>query len=157
MYQDKKIEIKEPPIRIYIIRIALMIWIVFGAFKYEINPFFFGSTILVALILIAWLPLKTIYIVQNTLYIKNVRIIKISSTKIEIPIYQIEEIRFEKGKWSFTRFILDGFGYLAGSFGKEPSYIFYKAKNQNWEKMETIGSPEENEALVRLINEFKKK
>ena len=102
MHQNKKIEINESPLRIYIIRIALMIWIGFAAFKYEVNPFFFGLTILVAMLLIAWLPIKTIYIAHNTLYIKTKRLIRFTNSEIEIPIYQLEEIKFEKGKWSFT-------------------------------------------------------
>lgn len=156
MIQNKRIEINESPLRVYIIRIALIFWIGFAAFKYELNPFFFGLTVLVAIILLAWLPIKKIFIANDTLYINKNRLLKFTNSEIEIPIYQLEEIKFEKGEWSLARFILDVFGHLAGSFGKAPSYIYYKEKNKNWVKMLAIGSPEDNENLVFIVEEIKR-
>ncbi|MDY7394125.1 hypothetical protein UMM65_02650 [Aureibaculum sp. 2210JD6-5] len=153
---NKNFEIKQGVLWINISRAIFLGWIIFAAIQYERNPFFFGLTIAVAFLLILQMPRKSLELSNKSILLKENRILPLLNSETEIPINQLEGIKFEKGEWSLSRFILDFIGPgNIGFFGKKPSYLSYKLKNEDWIQKEAIGSPEENEKLIILVEKLK--
>ncbi len=146
-------ELKEWPVHAFIFRAFALGWAVFAVYMYKENQGFFSVTGFLAVLLFLFVPRLFMQLTPAGIKIIYKRFPAFLTTVKFYSYDKIEDVFYEKGKWSFTVFLL---GMVTGRSllrysGWIPGFINLKIKGKRWKSFEAIGLRIENEKLVAQV------
>ncbi|MDD5570641.1 MAG: hypothetical protein PHD97_05720 [Bacteroidales bacterium] len=152
--KDVLIEIKGFPLIQHLIRLLCFAWIVFGCFKFYLNPFFFSFTIIISVIIIFVIYEKSIIAKSDLLEICISRWLFIFNKKKKYYYSEMSNLSFVKGSFNVKTFLMSIILNVFKIYAE--NYIFYskiiiELKDISVEEISTIGNSRQNEELVKIV------
>lgn len=150
---DELFKIKEFSLFKNVLRIVLIGWIIFAIYKFNINQYFFGITILIAVVLIILISEMVLEAKENYIQICNNRWFRIFSSTFKAKYKDIELIYYEKSTINYVIFILTLIDGMAGTddIAKNDAKLYIKFKNGEVKEFYTIGNKNQNAKLINIV------
>lgn len=134
----------------YLIRGLLFLWIIFASVRFNINPTFFGITIIAALIFILTISEMSIEANKNFIEITHKKWLSLLNRKEIIEYDEIVDIVYIRPQISAISIILNLIMYAPGTLEKGPR-LSITLKEDRWAEIRTFGSEQMNKELIQFV------
>lgn len=143
-------KIKEYPFNQYIGKIILLCWIVFAIIKFNINPNFFGATIIVAVFLILSITETSIEAKERFLEIKYRNWSPFLNKSEKIDYKDIVNIEYIKPEISGVSILLNLIVRVHGTLRKGPKLYLTLSENK-WKEIDAFGKKSQIDKLIKVV------